>query len=200
MIITVIVILPHVITVTGRVYHRSSHAVCLGMSNFVKRHLSLPTVSGSGIPLFSYRRLIKYHVFSLSLSYSTCFSTVAVCSTGPPPIGIVDLISISYDTRTLFSTYKHFPSPVPQPAFNDSINDRLHGWNVSMFAVISMFRASDNNNCRHSSPFAVLYFYLDFRPSPRVVVNVCYYNNNIDNNIIHTNLDSWSISDSKCKR
>lgn len=114
---------------------RSSHAVCLGMSKFVKRHLSaIATVGGSGIPLFRYRRLIKYYVFSLGLSYSTCFPTVAVRSTCPRPAADRNCRSDIDMTIPDTSTYKsyihlhmHFPSLFPPLTFNDSINDRLHG-------------------------------------------------------------------------
>jgi len=87
------------------------------MLKFVKRHLSPLSVAA----VFRYyRRLIKYYVFSLSLSYSTCFPTVVVCSTGPPPIGIVDLnLRYRYDDIPLptynihTNTYTHFPSLFP---------------------------------------------------------------------------------------
>jgi len=114
-----------------------------------------------------------------------CFPTV-VCATGLSPIRLIDLISILQITILnihlyLCSIYLHtFSLSHPPPTFKDSINDRLHGRNVSRLAIISCKRAADYN-CRHSSPFALFY--------------VCYNNNNII--IIYYVYKSWLISVSK---
>jgi len=61
---------------------------------------------------------------------------------------------LSYIDIPLFTYTYIFPlhRTLPPTIFNDSINDRSHGWNV--YTPLS---PGADNNCRHSSPFAVLF-------------------------------------------
>jgi len=81
----------------------------------------------------------------------------------------IPLSTYNIHTYTSYLPIRIFPSPFPhQLLMIQLMIDYMAEMLVGMLAVISAFRVSDNN-CRHSSPFVVLYFYLDFRQSPRVV-------------------------------
>jgi len=155
---------------------RSSHVVCLGMSKFVKRHLSPQSVAAvfciSVIRLSPSDKILCYFT---QLKLFNLFSYRCLrdrpngdrtCSRSDIDMTIylyILIIHILY-TDTPLSTYTHFPSP--PPTFNDSINDRIHGWS-SEALVGSLLSQRFGPQTTIVVIHRRLPFY--FRQSPRVV-------------------------------